>query len=196
MSSINTDGLTNEELFKKFPLIDTNDLSWGIASKTKPVKAKHLSSIVIDTSVLAKILLETIEGREALNQGANNVICVGEAGDIWQQDSKKFISKYDVKEITSDGWFVAVPKDGNESLFYKVTDTELYPLGFSIIGAYGEERVIDGKTVRLQFGLPGAYILGSTENKDDRWLVAESFFNQTYEIKKWNSKINFSLTGS
>ena len=163
-------------------MVMTGDLEYSIAAKTKPIKAKHISSLLIEKSVLTKFLITTLEGKEPLS--GNSIICLGDAGDIWQQAPNKLLGKYNVSEITEDGWMVCQPKDGNECLVSKpFSSINESRLGFSIVGLYGEEREIDGRKVNLQFGLHGDYILGSKEDKNDRWIVRASLFEQTYEIK-------------
>lgn len=84
--------------------IDTSKIiNWSLASKTKPIKVKHLKSLLVDDSVLSKFLIDTIEGKEPIFYNKNIVICIGEAGDVWQQEVKKVISKYDLKDIDRDG---------------------------------------------------------------------------------------------
>ena len=51
---------------------------WRIASKTRPIKAKPLISLMVDRKVASKFLLDTLEGHEPLGDGS--IICVGEAG--------------------------------------------------------------------------------------------------------------------
>ncbi len=196
MDNINTSRLSLEELFRLYPMVMTGDLEYSIATKTKPIRAKHISCLLVDKSVLTKFLIEALEGKEPLS--GNSVICLGDAGDIWQQAPNKLLGKYSVSEITEDGWMVCQPKDGNECLVYKsIPSYDESSLGFSIVGLYGEARELDGQKVHLQFGLHGDYILGSKEDKNDRWIVRASLFEQTYEIKAaMDAKIIKINTGS
>lgn len=186
MNNIDTSRMDLEALLKTYPEVSVSELNdinqWEIVTKTKPIKAKHLSALLIDNSVQAKFLVETLEGKEPLKK--DSVIVLGDAGDIWQQSATNLLKKYTVTEILQDGWMVCVPKDGNESLMYKVaTLPDTTAFGFCIRGQYGEERMIDGVKVQLQFGLVGDYILGSKDDPTDRWIVRRGLFDQTYEIK-------------
>lgn len=60
-------------------LLIENITAWKVAKKTKPIRAKPLASIVVDTSVLSKFLLDTLEGKEPLGDGV--VICLGDSND-------------------------------------------------------------------------------------------------------------------
>jgi len=91
--------------------IDTTKITnWKIASKTRPIKAKPLVSLIVDKSVTSKFLVDTLEGHEPLGDGV--VICIGEAGDAWQQMPKKLLQKYSVKGIDKDGWMECEPSSG------------------------------------------------------------------------------------
>ncbi len=187
MNNIDTSRLSLEDVLRFYPEIDYTQMDvagvWGIATKTKPIRAKHLSALLVDNSVTSKFLIETLEGKETLKK--DSIICLGEAGDIWQQAGNKFLSKYSVSQFVDDGWMVCTPKDGNESLVYKVTSLPAQnSLGFSIRGQYGEERVMGGVKVTLQYGLLGDYIVGSQTDSTDRWIVRCSLFDQTYDIKE------------
>ena len=72
----------------------TKITNWGTASKTRPIQAKPLNCILIDKLIRDKFLIDTLEGREPLGTGV--MICLGEAGDIWQQTLDKVLKKYRV----------------------------------------------------------------------------------------------------
>ena len=92
--------------------IDTSKiLTWSKASKTKPVKAKPLVTLLVDKTVVNKFLVATLEGNEPLGDGV--VICIGKSGDVWQQTPKKLLQKYNVTSIDNDGWMVCEPKPDN-----------------------------------------------------------------------------------
>jgi hypothetical protein len=84
---------------------------WRIASKTATLRAKPLINLLVDRSVSSKFLVDTLEGQEPLGDGS--VICIGGAGDAWQQMPKKLLQKYDVTQIDTDGWMVCTPKPDN-----------------------------------------------------------------------------------
>ncbi len=92
--------------------IETTSLqNWQIASKTRPIKAKPLISLMVDRKVASKFLVDTLEGHEPLGDGS--IICVGEAGDVWQQTQKKLLQKYVVTAIDADGWMDCQPLPDN-----------------------------------------------------------------------------------
>ena len=84
---------------------------WKVASKTQPIKAKPLITLLVDRTVTSKFLVDTLEGKEPLGDGV--VICVGGAGDAWQQMPKKLLAKYDVTAIDDNGWMICTPKPDN-----------------------------------------------------------------------------------
>src|SRR5512137_2220959 len=92
---------------------------WSVATKTRPLRAKPLINLLVDRSVTNKFLVDTLEGREPLGDGV--VICIGEAGDTWQQMPKKLLAKYDVTSLDNDGWMVCTPKPDNAVNVIEVT---------------------------------------------------------------------------
>jgi hypothetical protein len=95
-------------------------VSWKIASKTRPIKAKPLISLLVDRSITSRFLIDTLEGKEPLGDGV--VICIGEAGDAWQQMPKKLLAKYNVTSIDNDGWMICDPKPDNAVNAFEVTE--------------------------------------------------------------------------
>lgn len=163
--------------------------SWSVAKKTKNIKAKPLISIMIDRSVTNKFLVDTLEGKEPLGDGA--IICIGESNDIWQQMPKKLIQKYNVIEIDKDGWMVCEPKpdnsvecveiteilDGIDTVHMWATEEE-----FFIIGQWGESIYILDKEVSIQKADYGDFICRNREDKTDIWIVKRKIFLNTYNI--------------
>lgn len=84
---------------------------WRIATKTRPIVARHVSALSSDLRMLSRLLISTLEGREPV--GSNSMICVGEGGDAWQQAIAKLFAKYTVVSVDSDGWLVCHPKPDN-----------------------------------------------------------------------------------
>lgn len=167
--------MTNKETAVLF---DTKDVPvWFICQKTKPIKAKHVKSLLADKSVTAKLLVATIEGNEQL--GSNAMICLGEARDIWQQDPKKLIGKYDVTGIDEDGWLICTPKPDVEVNCKQITGIDNY----FIIGLWGQKRTVEGKEVVVQYGEDGDYLLQSQSDATDFWIVKKSLFESTYALK-------------
>jgi len=157
------------------PLIERTWLehrTWFTATKTKPIKAKHMQNIMADTSILAKFLFDTLEGTQMLK--ANSMICLGEGNDAWQQPQDKLLEKYDIIIIDDDGWMICNPKPENEVFCTGITDGD-----FRIKAQWGT-RMQDG--TYEQEGKDGDYVLHSKTDKEDFWIVRRSFFKSTYDI--------------
>jgi hypothetical protein len=152
--------------------------NWKIASKTRPIKAKPLVSLLVDRTVASKFLVDTLEGKEPLGDGV--VICVGEAGDAWQQMPKKLLQKYVVKAIDQDGWMECEPLPDNAVNCIEV-DGRMAPSGnFYIIGQWGA-TVGDEKNV--QTGAVGDFICQNQTDPADIWIVRRKLFLNTYIMK-------------
>jgi len=162
--------------------IDTNTITgWSIASKTRPIKAKPLINLLVDRTVTSKFLVDTLEGREPLGDGA--VICVGEAGDTWQQMPKKLLQKYHVTAIDNDGWMVCEPLPDNavdciEVAPEAISDDPVAKLatGFMIIGQWGETI---GNEKNVQKGVAGDFICRNQTDHSDVWIVKRKLFLNT-----------------
>ena len=169
---------------------------WKVASKTRPVKAKPLINLLVDRTVTSKFLVDTLEGREPLGDGV--VICVGEAGDTWQQMPKKLLAKYDVTAIDTDGWMVCTPKPDNAANCFEVTkdflasgtnalkpypDDRMYNMGdFAISGLWGDDKYPElGKNI--QWGTAGDFVCQSRTDPTDVWVVRRKLFLNTYIVK-------------
>lgn len=155
-------------------LYTQNINDWKTATKTANLNFKHSSSLA-DKEIVSKILIDTLEGKERL--GLDSIVCVGPAGDIWQQTSSKFFKKYDVVGVDPDGWFIGKPKPDNAVNCYQVNNVS----EFYIEGQWGEN--IEGVGVNIQRGSAGDYICQNQTDKTDVWIVRQSLFNNTYEIK-------------
>ena len=169
--------------------IDTTKLTgWRIASKTRPVKAKPLVSLMVDRTVTSKFLVNTLEGHEPLGDGV--VICVGEAGDAWQQTPKKLLQKYAVKGIDRDGWMDCEPLPDNAVDVVEVDSDFLQALtgnlpspmnsNFSIIGQWGATV---GEEKNVQTGTVGDFICRNQTDLTDVWIVRRKLFLNTYALK-------------
>jgi len=159
--------------------IETKNLTgWKIASKTRPIKAKPLISLLVDRSVTNKFLVDTLEGKEPLGDGV--VICVGEAGDTWQQMPKKLLAKYAVKAIDNDGWMVCEPLPDNAVNVIEVPESQTDIGGFYIIGQWGETV---GLEKNVQRGSAGDFICRNQTDHSDVWIVRRKLFLNTYNIK-------------
>lgn len=166
--------------------------SWNIAKKTKNIKAKPLISIMIDRSVVSKFLIDTLEGREAIGDGA--MICIGDSNDIWQQMPKKLISKYNVIDVDNDGWMICEPRPDNSIECVEIT-TDLLSIiddrhlwlndsTFCIKGLWGEEVDVLGSKICIQKAEYGDFICRNREDKNDIWIVKRKIFMNTYNIIK------------
>jgi len=161
-------------------ILDTTSLTWQIATKTKTLKAKPLINLLVDRSVTSKFLVDTLEGKEHLNDGA--VICIGESNDAWQQMPKKLLAKYTVVEIDKDGWMICEPRPDNAVECYQVPAENLpnEEKNF-IIGRYGE--TLSSGTKNAQNLEAGDYICRDRTDPTDQWVVRKKIFENTYSIK-------------
>lgn len=153
--------------------------NWKIASKTRPIKAKPLVNLLVDRTVASKFLVDTLEGKEPLGDGV--VICVGEAGDAWQQMPKKLLQKYVVKAIDKDGWMECEPLPDNAVNCVEVT-SDMAMDNFSIIGQWGA-TVFDSGEKNVQYGTVGDFICQNQSDHSDIWIVRRKLFLNTYVLK-------------
>jgi len=153
------------------PLVNTAQIAdWRRAKKTKGIKAKALQTLLSDESMLTKFLLDTIEGTQTLKAGS--IVCVGSAGDAWQQKEKKLFQQYTVTGLTPDGWMICEPKPDVERDAYEVPAEVCGPEGdFSISAQWGTEHVLENKKVYLQHGKAGDIICRNPEDQTDVWIV-------------------------
>jgi hypothetical protein len=171
-------------------ILDTNRITdWKIATKVRPIKAKNINDIIVDFSIIKKLLLDTLEGKEPLRKDA--MICIGEGGDCWQQSLEKLNKKYDIKETDdNNGWSIYYPKPENEvecaEITLKIIESQFENnnnnqiLNFCIIGNWGE--TIDG-IKNIQKGEVNDYVCRNRNDNSDVWIVRKSFFENTYKIK-------------
>lgn len=161
--------------------------TWNDCRKVKGLRAKHMKSVLTDSSVLAMFLINTLEGREPVDGVA--MICVGPLGDVWQQQSKNLFKKYDAVGVDDDGWFEFVPKSAanpnapatveciqvtRELLSAMSAENAMY-----VQGTYGETV---SEIVNLQKFVIGDYICRDKSNHKDVWVVAGKIFANTYEV--------------
>ncbi len=171
---------------------------WRLASKTQPIKAKPLITLLVDRQVSSKFLVDTLEGKEPLGDGS--IICIGAAGDAWQQMPKKLLQKYDVTDIDKDGWMVCTPKPDNSVNFVEVSkefqtflvetnasqpfpDEDMYKVAsFVIEGQWGSSEYPQlGKNIQL--GNDGDFICQNRTDPTDVWIVRRKLFLNTYVQK-------------
>lgn len=149
---------------------------WGLAKKTKAIRAKPLISIMVDASVLSKFLVDTLEGKEPLGDGV--VICIGDSNDAWQQMPNKLLAKYNVTGISVDGWMICEPKPDNAVDVFEVRATEDGDTEFYIIGQWGEESEEGPR----QYGQQGDFVCRNRTDPTDVWVVRRKIFLNTYNI--------------
>jgi hypothetical protein len=151
---------------------------WQIAKKTKNIRAKPAVSVMVDKAVLSKFLITTLEANEPLGDGS--VICLGEAGDVWQQMPKKLIAKYNVTGIDADGWMICEPRPDNSIECIEWGNEIDTPTKEHFVKAlWGEDFRTYGKCQRFA---KGDYICRNRDDKTDVWVVRRKFFINTYSI--------------
>jgi len=164
--------------------------NWGVAKKTKNIRAKPMISLMVDKTVTNKFLIDTLEGKEPLGDGS--ICCIGESNDVWQQMPKKLIGKYNVIGIDNDGWMICEPRPDNSVNVIEVTK-EFFNLGrfqesplsytdndtkFYIVGQWGSNT----PEVNSQIGEVGDFICQNREDPTDVWVVKRKIFINTYTI--------------
>jgi len=166
---------------KELPIIiKPSELTFSIFSKTKSLIARPLGTLLIDSSILTKFLLSTLEGDQGLGK-EDTIVCVGQSDDVWQQPKNKFLQKYDVTDFTTDGWMVATPKPENKVNSVEVTEDMTQNGEFAIIGQWGQKGYKEGP---IQFGNTGDFICQNQTDLTDVWIVKRGLFNSSYEEVK------------
>lgn len=152
---------------------------WQTARKTKGLRAKHSTAVISDLSLLDKLLVQTIEGEIQMRVA---MICIGAAGEAWQQSSVKLLEKYTIEEVTIDGWLICVPKPGAAPIScVQIIRSDFVGDQFYIVGLWGK-TLADG-TSNAQVGKVGDYVCRSATDQNDVWIVEQSIFENTYEVK-------------
>jgi len=156
-------------------LLDTSKLTYKVGRKTKGLRAKPMVTLLVDRTVMAKFLVDTLEAKEPVH--ADAMFCIGESNDAWQQSAKKLLSKYTVDAIDPDGWMVCNPKQENSVEFCQITNTMLGSADFCIQGNWGE--TIDGMPNIQRFKL-GDFVVRNREDYTDTWIVDQKIFLNSY----------------
>lgn len=154
------------------------NLEWTTARKVQSVRAKPLINVMVDRSVMNKFLLDTLEGNEVLGDGS--VVCIGAAGDAWQQMPAKLLAKYNVTSIDNDGWMVCDPKPDNLINVCEITGNLVSEDEFYILGHFGEQYR-DGLR---QYGSIGDFVGQNRDDASDVWIIRRKIFLNTYQITK------------
>jgi hypothetical protein len=133
---------------------------WFHARKTRPVWVRLVD---VPESVM------TLEGIEHVDVG--NVICRGEAGDLWPQTPQNLSRRYvATDEVDATGWRKHLPLPYAEGVM-----AAKMPNAFVVHSRWG---VLAGK--------PGDYLVKNFADRDvpyprDLWVVDQRLFAQTYE---------------
>ena len=165
--------------------VTTNNLQYGTAQKTKPIRVKPLQCILADQSVLATVLIDTIEGHQSLK--ASSMVCLGIQGEAWQQDNAKLHKAYTPIAVADDGWVTFNPKPEAVREFIEVVGDPGQK--FRIYAQWGERTVVGNTIVNIQFGEAGDFILRDSspdhgcnaEGQEDVWIVKRKVFLASYE---------------
>ena len=164
-------------------ILDTSSISWGIAKKNKPLRAKPMVTLLVDRSIMARFLVDTLEAREPVSPDA--MFCIGESNDAWQQTAKKLLDKYNVTDIDADGWMVCVPKPENSVEFFEVTVAHLRKArkvegpadGYFLQGLWGGTF---GAYNHLQAVSEGDYVARNRADTVDQWVVRRRIWVNSY----------------
>jgi hypothetical protein len=127
-----------------------------LARKTKPIWAKRIE---------AAVEVETREGR--LQAQAGDYLCRGIAGEYWPQKEAKLTEKYSPStERDAEGLERFDPKPESAPVEATAVDRP-----FRVAATWGE---LTGK--------PGDYVVRSTTDPDDVWIVGKTIFEASYEM--------------
>ena len=160
-------------------ILETKDLKgWKIAKKVKGIKAK-LIALLIDRSIFDKVLINTLEGPQEPDK--TNLLCVGEAGDIWQQTNAALHKKYNIVDV-KDGWYICEPKPENEVEFIELTQELLDSIPFDWMYIKGKWGTTFRGVENLQQFSPGDFLCRQTYDHSDQWIVRQALFRNTYSV--------------
>lgn len=166
-------------------ILPTDNLSWSVAKKTRPVRAKPMVNLLVSRDVMSKFLIDTLEGREPVS--ANALFCIGESNDAWQQTPEKLLAKYNVVNIDNEGWLMCEPKPENSVEFFEVTQSVLMQANLwdaystaqcgYVKGQWGETI---GQTANLQRFSLGDFVARNRQDTSDQWVVRRKIWLNTY----------------
>lgn len=138
-------------------LLASVEQSLRLARKTKPIWAKRLDR---DQTI------ETIEG--PIQAKAGNYLCRGVVGEFWAQAESKLREKYSpCDEMDAEGWQRFDPQPDAPPV--EATEVD-------------EPFQVDSHFGRLN-GNAGDYVVRSTTDRSDVWIVAKSIFEASYVIE-------------
>jgi len=143
------------------PLLDEVNAAdlWFHARKSRPIWVREIAQDQV---------IETLEGTEHVPAG--NMLCRGEAGDLWPQTRERLHQKYSPTREYRDVWQKFVPHPDNQGVLAACIE---HP--FSVTAAWG---ILHGKA--------GDYLLKNYQDRDlpypdDVWIVDQSLFRSTYQ---------------
>ena len=162
-------------------ILDTGrpDRTWNTAKKTKPIRAKLLSWVFADVSCASMFKIVTLEGDEPVD--VPNLLCIGEAGEPWQQTKKALLKKYTITDISDDGWMICTPKPENSVEFFVVQHNDVHVDAdvLGIIGQWGGE--VDGLR-NVQLVSFGDTVCRQPHDHTDQWVVRKVLWESTYSV--------------
>ena len=86
-------------------VLDTSTLDgWKLVRKVQPIRSKPMVTLLVDTSVMSKFLVDTLEAKEPISP--DSLFCIGQANDAWQQSAKALLRKYTVVGVDAEGWML------------------------------------------------------------------------------------------
>jgi hypothetical protein len=125
------------------------------ARKNRPIWAKEVKET---------IEFDSLEGRQAVHSG--DYLCRGIQGEFWPQSKKKLLQTYDpTQNFDSEGWQQFAPKPDGPVVRAAQVDTP-----FRVVSSWGE---LTGKK--------NDYVVASSTNQDDVWIVDGSIFEASYQ---------------
>ncbi len=126
-----------------------------LAVKTKPLWAKQVD-------VAQEVI--SLEGREQV--AAGDFVCRGIHGELWPQKSKKLLEKYVASnQFDDNSWQRFDPKP------------EAAPVQAAQVSAAFRVQALWGELT----GKPNDYIVRSTTDFTDIWIVDKAIFDASYE---------------
>ncbi len=136
------------------------------ASLTLARKAKSLWAKRLETSTV----INSLEG--PLPAEAGDYICRGIHGEFWPQKARKLFDTYHATDqFNSDGWQQFSPKPDSAPVQAVQID---FP--FSLTSHWGE-----------LVGKAKDYVVRSTSDSSDCWIVDRAIFESSYEFEKGSS---------
>jgi hypothetical protein len=145
----------------KFALLSEIQEQLRLARKTKPLWAKRLE---VNQTV------DTLEGMTQASPG--DYLCRGVVGESWAQKASKLFEKYDASgELNDQGYERFDPKPEAAPV-----EAAQISKAFRVIANWGE---LTGK--------PHDYLVRSTTDPSDVWIVDKTVFEASYKLQGKNT---------